>query len=467
MPTILCVDDEPAPLALLEHTLSEAGHRTVGVRNVQAALTVLRRGGIDLVVSDYRMPEGTGLELLATMQREELDVPLVMVTGHASVEHAVGAIKAGAIDYITKPVRGPELEFAVEQALELARLRKENSQLKLEVNALRHEREIVGESEALTRVMETVRTVAPARAAVLLQGSSGTGKELVARALHAASGREGTFVSINCAALPDSLVESILFGHEKGAFTGALKQVKGAFERAHRGTLLLDEISEMRLDLQAKLLRVLQEQEFERVGGTAPIRVDVRVVATTNRDLAAEVNAGRFREDLFFRLSVIPIRLPPLRERKEDIPHLVQHFARLAARELGRPSPRIPPETMELLIGREWAGNVRELAHAVERALLLSPGDQLLPDAFRAERFGLTPAPIPFPESLDAEERPGNTEGGAPADDGPIVLHSLNLAEAEAALIERALLRTEGNRTRAAELLGMSVRTLRSKLNRP
>jgi DNA-binding NtrC family response regulator len=465
MSTVLCVDDEAMALSLLEHTIEGAGHRFIGVRNIQAALTVLRRGGVDLVVADYRMPEGTGLELLATMEKEELAIPLIMVTGHASIEHAVAAIKAGAIDYITKPVHGPQLTFAVEQALELSRLRSENARLKQEVNALRQEREIVGESSSLSRVMETVRMVAPARAAILLQGESGTGKELVARAIHAMSGREGPFVSINCAALPDSLVESTLFGHEKGAFTGAVKQVKGAFERAHRGTLLLDEISEMRVDLQSKLLRVLQEQEFERVGGTAPIRVDVRIVATTNRDLAQEVSGGAFREDLYFRLSVVPILIPPLRDRTEDIPLLVHHFARLAARELGRTPPRIPAETIEALVRYPWPGNIRELSHAVERAVLLSPGEDLPPEAFQRAAFGLTPTPQSIFRSGGGAPPPEEEE---PSANGiRIVLTDLNIARAEEILIERALEATGQNRTRAADLLGISVRTLRTRLNQP
>lgn len=461
MATVLCVDDEAASLQILEGALEEVGYRVIAVRNIQAALTVLRRGGVDLVVSDYRMPEGTGLELLASMDQEEMRVPLIMVTGHASIEHAVAAIKAGAIDYITKPVQPAQLQFAAEQALELARLRLENERLKQEVNALRQEREILGESPAIARVLDTVRTVAPARAAVLLQGESGTGKELFARALHAMSGRDGAFVSINCAALPDSLVEATLFGHEKGAFTGALKQVKGAFERAHRGTLLLDEISEMRLDLQSKLLRVVQEQEFERVGGSAPIRVDVRIVATTNRDLAAEVGAGHFREDLYFRLSVVPLLIPPLRERLEDIPLLANHFARMAARELGRPAPRIPPETLERLAAHDWPGNVRELAHAVERAVLLTPGDILRPESFDRGSFGL----------VAGASRPGPGAGQEalvpPSDPMQVILPDLHIGRARELLIQRALDVTGQNRTRAAELLGVSVRTLRSHLNSP
>ncbi len=458
MATILCVDDEPASLLLLEEALEGAGHRTIGVRNVSAAMNVLARGGVDLIISDYRMPQATGLEFLAELEREGIDVPLIMVTGYGSIEHAVAAIKAGAVDYITKPVRAPQLELAVDQALEFARLKRENARLKAEVTEVRTQREIIGESEALERIMDTVRMVAPTRATVLLQGESGTGKELLARTIHALSDRsEGPFVSVNCAALPENLVESTLFGHEKGAFTGAVKQVKGAFERADGGTLLLDEVSEMRLDLQAKLLRVLQEQEFERVGGTQTLKVDVRIVATTNRDLAAEAREGSFREDLYYRLSVVPILVPPLRERLEDIPLLVQHFASRVGAEVGRKITAVHPATVELLQSYPWPGNIRELAHAVERAVILSTDEVLRPEAFDRARFGLAPGGTSGPA--------GDASTSTMADGAG--LSTLNLAEAERVLIQRALEATGNNRTKAAELLGISVRTLRNKLNRP
>jgi DNA-binding NtrC family response regulator len=308
MATILYVDDEPSVGLILEDTLERAGHATVGARNVPEALQVLARGGVDLIISDYRMPGLTGLEFLALLQREGYDIPMIMLTGYASIEHAVASIKAGAVDYITKPVRPQQLELAVEQALELVRLRRENEALRREVMEFRNERQIIGDSPIMRRLMQTVAMAAPTRATVLLQGESGTGKELFARALHDQSDRrDRPFIQLNCAALPEGLIESALFGHEKGAFTGALKRVEGAFERAHRGTLLLDEVSEMRLDLQAKLLRVLQEQEFERVGGTSPIRVDVRIIATTNRKLQTDAANGTFRQDLYYRLSTIPI----------------------------------------------------------------------------------------------------------------------------------------------------------------
>ena len=461
MATILHVDDEPSIGLILQATLERAGHRAMGVGSVPEALQVLAREQVDLIVSDYRMPGLTGLEFLSLLQREEYDIPLIMLTGHASIEHAVASMKAGAIDYITKPIRPEHLLLAVDQALEFVRLRRENETLRREVMEFRNERQVIGESVAIRRIMQTVGMVAPARATVLLQGESGTGKELLARAIHDQSDRrDRPFIKLNCAALPEGLIESSLFGHEKGAFTGAVRRVEGAFERAHRGTLLLDEISEMRLDLQSKLLRVLQEQEFERVGGTSPIRVDVRIIATTNRDLAAEAAAGTFRQDLFFRLSVIPIVVPPLRERKEDVPALAYRFAMRAAAEVGRDFHGISPEAIQLLQSHDWPGNIRELQHAVERAVILSQDTMLSPAAFDSQRFGLTPS---FGVHLGGPVAEQEIGSSGPA----VVLRTLNVADAEKVLIQQALEATDNNRTRAAELLGISVRTLRNKLNSP
>ena len=361
-----------------------------------------------------------------------------------------------------------QLRLVVDQALELVRLRRENETLRDQVSQIRTARRVIGEHGGMARLMETVRVIAPTRASVLLQGESGTGKELIARAIHDLSNRGSEpFVSVNCAALPDTLVESTLFGHEKGAFTGAVRQVKGAFERADGGTLLLDEISEMRLDLQAKLLRVIQEQEFDRVGGTSPVRVNVRIIATTNRNLADEVREGRFREDLFFRLSVVPLRLPPLRERLEDVPMLAQHFVQRIARELGKDVTGLTPGAVELLQSRHWPGNVRELAHAIERAVILTPGPVIDSSLFSLidhpvlSGFDL---PVPTGDRPAVAQTPAR-EGGS--EELSVELGTLDLAEAERVLIERALEQTGDNRTQAAELLGISVRTLRNKLNRP
>jgi DNA-binding NtrC family response regulator len=455
MATILCVDDDPPVCAALEGTLRRAGHTPLVASGVPDALKEMARGGIDLIISDFQMPGLTGIEFLTLLVSEGYDVPLIMLTGYASIDHAVAAIKAGAIDYLQKPFEREQLELAVAQALAYARLRRENETLRREMTEFRHGREIIGESGEIRRVLQTVSMAARTRATVLLQGESGTGKELLARAIHDESDRrDGPFIKLNCAALPEGLVESALFGHERGAFTGAIRRVEGAFERAHRGTLLLDEVSELRLDLQAKLLRVLQEQEFDRVGGTTPVKVDVRIVATTNRDLTAEAARGAFRQDLFYRLSVVSIRIPPLRERRQDIPLLATRFTQRAAAEAGKEIPGFAPDAMEILTRHDWPGNVRELQHAIERAVILATEPVLRPHLFEPERktpprrvdgaIGTIPAVLP-PES--------------------VILTSLDVNEAERILIERALVATAGNRTRAAKLLGISVRTLRNKLN--
>lgn len=477
MATILYVDDEASVGLILEDTLERAGHSPIGTRSVPEALQVLERGGIDLIISDYRMPGLTGLEFLQLLAREGYDIPLIMLTGYASIEHAVASIKAGAIDYITKPVRPQQLELAVDQALEFVRLRRENELLRKEVLQYRNEKQIIGDSPNIRRILQTVAMAAPTRATVLLQGESGTGKELFARAIHDQSDRrDRPFIKLNCAALPEGLIESALFGHEKGAFTGAIKRVEGAFERANRGTLLLDEVSEMRLDLQAKLLRVLQEQEFERVGGTTPIKVDVRIVATTNRELASEADRGTFRQDLYYRLSTIPILIPPLRERPEDIPVLALRFAMRMAVELNKKIEGIAQDALEALQRYPWPGNVRELQHVIERAVILSPEALIQQHCLEGTRFGLahslnshpirtrTPISQPYGSAAVSAAMVTPPTGSA---SGAINLESLNVADAERVLIQHALTAADNNRTKAAELLGISVRTLRNKLNGP
>ena len=452
MATILYVDDEPAVGQLLGHVIERAGHRAVGAQSVHEALQAVTRERVDLIVSDHQMPGLTGLDLIELLKADGHDIPVLILTGYASIEHAVAAIKAGAVDYLTKPVDAQQLEIALEQALKLERLKRENAALRDEVMALRQHQQILGESPAIRKALGEVAMAAPTRASVLLLGESGTGKELFARAIHEQSERrDQPFIKINCAAIPEGLIESALFGHEKGAFTGAIRRVEGAFERAHRGTLLLDEISEMRLDLQAKLLRVLQEGEFERVGGETPIKVDVRIIATSNRPLADDAAAGRFRQDLYFRLSVIPIQIPALRERANDIPLLAMRFALRAAQEFKKDVQGIAPDAMEWLRAQPWPGNVRELQHLVERAVVLSREPILGVAAFGGSDRRITP------------HSPSFTPAQLP--EGSIVLSSLNVAEAERQLIAAALARTNGNRTKAAELLGMSLRTLRSRLN--
>jgi DNA-binding NtrC family response regulator len=470
MAHILFVDDDPTVGAILHDTLFRMGHTPYGASNIPEALGVLQRESLDLIILDHRMPGMTGLEFLEYLREEGSDVPVIMLTGHGSIEHAVAAIKAGAVDYITKPVRADQLEVAVSAALELSRLRRENESLRREVMALRHERQIIGDSPQIRQMLNVIATAAPTRATVLLQGESGTGKELAARALHEQSPRrDRPFIQLNCAAIPENLVESALFGHEKGAFTGALKRVEGAFERADGGTLLLDEISEMRLDLQAKLLRVLQEQRFERVGGTSPITVDVRIVATTNRDLALESAEGRFRQDLFYRLSVIPIRIPPLRERRDDIAVLAYRFALKTAKESGHPFDGISPAAIQLLQDYDWPGNVRELQHTIERAVILSP-DRSSNRTTSTRRASASSSAVGRRPSAGRRSfgrsrppflarhpcRPTRTGSGC--------RRSTSSSRSSCSSTRRSQ-RAGGNRTKAATLLNMSVRTLRHKLN--
>ena len=449
MARILCVDDDHAVATVLTHVLKRLGHSPIVASDIDTAFRTLVKTKIDLVVSDFRMPGGSGLDLLRKMHEESLTVPVIMMTGYSSVEHAVEAIKSGAVDYLTKPLQPETLELAVNQALEVSELRQENVRIRTEISSLRSTRSIVGNSSALRQVMETIQAIAQSPATVLLRGESGTGKELFARAIHDQSPRhDKPFISINCAAMPEGLVESTLFGHEKGAFTGATEASAGAFERADGGTLLLDEITEMRLDLQAKLLRVIQEREFERVGGRRTQRVDVRLIATSNRPLEDEVAEGRFREDLFYRLAVVPIEAPPLRERREDIPALVRHMVERVCRESGTELKSVTDESLQLLSSYSWPGNVRQLANTVERAVLLSKSSALGPEAF---------GPLP---STDASSPAVHA-----ANDVIFTARTLNLAEVERVAIDRALEVTGGNRTKAAQLLGCTDRTLRNKLN--
>ncbi len=461
MPNILCIDDEPSVGVVLEHHLKQLGHQPVLVASVDEALQAVRRQSFDLIISDFRMPQATGLDLLELLRQQGSDVPVIIMTGYASIEHAVLSVRHGAVDYLSKPLRQEALRLAVSNAIEVSRLKRENEQYRREITTLRGARTIVGESRALRGVMETLDAVAPTRATVLLEGESGTGKELFARAIHERSPRRAQpFVTVNCAALPEGLVESALFGHERGAFTGASSRQQGAFERAHLGTLLLDEISEMRLELQAKLLRAIQEQEIERVGGSQPVPVDVRIVATTNRDLLAEVEAGRFRRDLYYRLAVVPVHTPPLRDRLDDVPRLVRHYVEFHANQLGIKPPVVTPAALEHLMAYGWPGNVRELANVVERAVILGRGGTLGPESFALvpERRGGAPAPaLPAGAAPIAVASPSAAPARLPFD----------LRELEQDAIERALAATGGHREKAADLLGISVRTLRNKLNGP
>ncbi len=440
---ILIVDDEALMRDSLEAALSRQ-HRVDVAKDGKTAIAAMDGADYDLVLSDLRMPGVSGMEVLRAARQKLPDAKVVMMTAHGSLENHVECMKEGAFIYVMKPFSPDEIEMVIEKALDYQRLSVENRQLRSELESRYNLGSLIGRSPCMEEVLELVRTVAASRSTALVTGESGTGKELVARAIHYNSPRkDGPFVTINCAALPRELIESELFGHEKGAFTSAIRQTRGRFELADGGTLLLDEISEIDLPLQAKLLRVLQEREFERVGGHEIIKVDVRIVATTNRDLPKEVQKGRFREDLFYRLNVIPIQIPPLRDRKDDIPALVAHFLEKYARENGKTVAGISEKAMSLLMDYDWPGNVRELENAVERAVVICKEAQI------DERH--------LPPDLSTR-RPSEA-----SEDGLRV--GLTVHEVERMLIFKTLDAHRGNRTAAARVLGISSRTLRNKLN--
>jgi DNA-binding NtrC family response regulator len=437
---ILVVDDEPAMRAGLAEVLARGGFVVEQAGSAEDGLARLEQGGIDLLVTDLRLPGMSGLELVREVARAGVEVPAIVITAHGTVEDAVAAMKLGAFDFLTKPFSPADLLHLATRALGEERPARSVPALGLGRPRGRESgpprgRSIITRDPAMRRVLEVADSVASSRAPVLVQGESGTGKELLARYLHERGCRRGkAFVAVNCAALPRDLLESELFGHERGAFTGAIGRKIGKFELANGGTLLLDEISEMELGLQAKLLRVLQEYEIDRVGGTAPVPVDVRVVATTNRRLRELVDRGKFREDLYYRLTVIPVVVPPLRERRGDIDLLTDHF--LARFGNGRTLSR---EARAALVARVWSGNIRELENTLERAALLAPG------------------PVMTPADLEDRDAPA-PRLGAPN------LAGLTVREMERQLIMETLKRTGNNRTQAARLLGISIRTLRNKL---
>lgn len=459
---ILIADDDPQMQLAMKATLMRAGYDVTVTPNGAEALQVLERETFDLVVSDQRMPEMGGQELLAAMQKRELPTPFVMITAYGTINQAVEAMQLGATDFITKPFSGEELERIVERVLS-----PESRAFRAKGRRPVKGRPIVTNDPMMIRVLEVAEAVARSDATVLVQGESGTGKELIARLIHTASPRSSQpFVAVNCAALPDTLLESELFGHEKGAFTGAQNRKIGKFELAHGGTILLDEISEMELGLQAKLLRVLQEREVDRIGGRDPISIDVRVVATTNRNLEQHVRAGHFRADLYYRLNVIPLTLPPLRQRPGDIKLLASHFMR---QYLGEQSPMLPEEIVAALQAYPWPGNIRELQNAVERAAILSGGGTPREADFLLGNGAGGLAEVP-PRSLAAsitvepDSTPGTLSQALPPS-GLQIRSGLTVQEMERALILETLRSTGNNRTQAAKLLGISIRTLRNKLH--
>jgi two-component system, NtrC family, response regulator HydG len=445
MARILVVDDQEMMRDSLAATLAREGHEIVACGDGPAAVDRLSAGArVELLITDLKMPRMTGIELLAEAKRLRPELPVVLMTAFATVQTAVEAMKLGAYDYIQKPFDGDEIRLLVERTLEHNRLVKENQALRTMAEQLAP-RPLVGSGETMAQVRRRIELVARSSATVLIRGESGTGKEVVARAIHAASERrDRPMLAVNCAALSESLLESELFGHEKGAFTGADKMRRGRFELADGGTLLLDEISEIAAGLQAKLLRVLQENAFERVGSSLTQYVDVRVVATTNRDLEQEVEDGRFRQDLFYRLNVVPIELPPLRERPEDIPELCRHFLSHVARRENAPFRHVEGEAIRLLQRYPWPGNVRELQNIVERACVLEPE----PGVVRAATIE------PWLRVKASTAAAVETLAGKP------------LADIEKQVILSTLHHFKGHRVKTAGALGIGVRTLGMKLKR-
>jgi DNA-binding NtrC family response regulator len=443
---VLVVDDEPPQLEILRLILSSEGYEVLAAGSGRAALGALRRQPFDVVLTDLKMPDLSGIALLEEIQKAQPGTCVVLMTAHGSIGSAVEAMRKGAFDYLTKPLDRDVLLLAVSRALERARLVSENRRLREELRGRFRVENLVGAHGSMQEVFRIVHKVARSGSTVLIYGESGTGKELVARAIHVTSDRrDRPFAAVNVAALPETILEAELFGYEKGAFTGADARKVGLFEQASGSTLFLDEVGELKRDLQVKLLRVLQEREILRVGGTEPVPVDVRVVAATNRDLEREVKEGRFREDLFYRLNVIPLVLPPLRERRTDIPLLVDHFLAKHG-EPGRPRT-LAPEALQAFVGYAWPGNVRELESVIERTLLLAEGDVV-----RLEDLPL------------AVRSPSSARGAGPGLEIPD--EGIDLDGVERDLILRAIEKSGGNVTRAARLLGLSRRTLQYRLER-
>jgi len=447
---LLVADDEPHQREMLRSLLTRAGFAVELAANGAEALAALEREPFDLLLTDQKMPGMDGLALLEAARRLQPQLPVVLMTAFGSVSQAVAAMKQGAADYLTKPFERDELLLVLAKVLRQRRLEDEVEALRGVLQDRFRLGNLIGSSPGMRAVFSMVERIAGADVPVLIRGESGTGKELVARAIHQQSARaSGPFVALNCAAVPESLLESEFFGHERGAFTGAVRAHAGRFEQAQGGTLFLDEIGAMRTDLQAKLLRALQEKEIQRLGAVSPIAVDVRILAATGENLEEAIRRRSFRDDLYYRLNVVPIHLPPLRERVEDIPLLVDHFLDEAAAKFGRERPAIAPETLDLLQSFPWPGNVRELLNCVERMVLLARGPRLTPEDLPADVRGVAAAP------------PGAGNGGI---DLPAA--GVRLADLERDLIVQALRRTRGNLAPAAKLLGISYKTLQYRVRK-
>ena len=439
-PKVLVVDDESAHRLMIGLHLTEAGYAPVEAADGQEALNVAASEEVDLVLLDVRMPVLDGRAALKRLKEAQPELPVIMMTAYGTIADAVGALKDGAWDYLTKPLDAEELVIKVGQALKVRRLAEENRAALSRLNERFDFQGLIGRSPAMVKLVEDLRLIAPSEATVLILGGSGTGKEVVANIIHHNSPRsKGPFIKVNCAALPETLLESELFGHHKGAFTGAQAKRLGRFASADGGTIFLDEVGTLPQTTQVKLLRVLQEREIEPLGSDASVAVDVRVLAATNTDLETEMGAGRFREDLYYRLNVVALTLPPLREKVEDVPLLAEHFLRQANERNNRRVAGFSDEALRLLAGYDWPGNVRQLANVIERAVVLCAG-----------------------EIIGAAELPAEITGGTAA--GGWFKPGLSLKESERALIEWTLGQTQGNRTQAAKQLGVTRKTLQNKI---
>ena len=448
---VLVVDDEKSMRDLLTITLEKAGYDVTAAEGGEAAIEAIRKDSFDTIITDLRMPRVDGMQVLRAARDLSPETAVIVVTAVASTETAVEAMKLGAYDYLTKPFKLDEVDLVIKNGLERKRLRHENLYLRRQLETQHRFENIIGKSARIAEVFDTIRKIADSPATAMVSGESGTGKELVARAIHFNSlRRDKPFVSVNCGAIPEGLMESELFGHVKGSFTGAVANKVGLFAAAEGGTLFLDEITEIPPLLQVKLVRAIQMREVRRVGDTKDIKTDVRLIAASNRDLETAVRDGVMREDLFYRLNVIPIHLPPLRERREDIAFLVAHFIQKFSKELGKEVRGVTPEAMAVLERHHWPGNIRELENAIERAIVLGTGEMLgiesLPESVRRER------PAREPEVLDLPEEGVDLEA--------------TLDDLERRYLRIALERTGGVQTKAAELLRMTFRQFRYKLQK-
>lgn len=461
---ILIADDEALIRRVLTDTLSDEGYEVEAVDSGSSALSALKTSSFDLAFVDIRMPEVSGLDLLLCAREAGVDTQIVIMTGYTTLANAIEAMKRGAYDYLTKPFDLTKVKALAERALEVLHLTRDLKRLKQEIHD-RYDR-IIGQSPAMQEIYKLIGRVAKSDATVLIQGESGTGKELIAKVIHYHSPRwRAPFVALNCSAIPHDLLESECFGYERGAFTGAFERRAGKFEQAEGGTLFLDEVVDMPLDLQAKLLRVLQEREFTRVGGREVLKADVRIIAATNQDLELAVKERRFREDLYFRLKVVPITIPPLRQRKDDIPELVNYFIDKINREMGTEAAGLSAEALERLLAHSWPGNVRELENTLLRAAVLSPGGMLMPEDILLPGQD-KPTPVSY-DDLSLEEvvrRKLQAYFRQTPQLEPCELYDIVIGQVEKPLIELTLENTGGNQLKAAEVLGINRNTLRKKI---